>query len=94
MGPRPEATLTDLPNIGAEVARLLLAAGVGSPEDLKRIGAARAALRIREIRPDDPPSRSMVSGLEGAVRGVRWHSIPKEERDAVWREYERLATVG
>ena len=36
----------------------------------------------------------MVSGLEGAVRGVRWHSIPKEERDAVWREYERLATVG
>ena len=30
----------------------------------------------------------MLAGLAGAIRGVRWHAIPKTERDALWREYE------
>ena len=85
---RSESQLTDLPNIGREVARLLAAAGIHSPDGLKRLGAVAAAIRIQEIRPDDPPCRSMLAGLAGAIRDVRWHAIPKAERDALWREYE------
>ena len=83
------ASLADLPNIGAEVARMLVAAGIRSPAQLKRLGAAAAALRIRAIRPEDPPCRSLLAGLAGAIRGVRWHAIPAGERARLWAAYER-----
>ena len=86
-------SLSDLPNIGKNVARRLEAAGIHTPAELRRRGAVVAALRIHNIRPQDPPCRSMLSGLEGALRDVRWHSIPKPERDLLWEEYEkRLAS--
>ena len=80
--------LTDMPNIGRKVAGLLACAGIGTPEELTKLGAVAAAIRIRSIRPDDPPCRSMLAGLDGAIRGVRWHMIPKAEREALWTEYE------
>lgn len=86
--PINETDLTDLPNIGKEVARLLVAAGVRSASELRQLGAVAAAIRIGEIRSDDPPCRSMLAGLEGAIRGVRWHTIPKVEREALWKEYQ------
>jgi DNA transformation protein len=92
MKSRTGKALTDMPNIGSEVARLLERAGIGTPEELTRIGAVAAAVRIRSVRPDDPPCRSMLSGLEGAIRGVRWHLIPKAEREALWKEY--VARIG
>jgi len=86
--PGNELKLTDMPNVGEGVAGLLVAAGIRSPQQLKRLGAVAAAIRIRNIRPQDPPCRSMLAGLEGAIRGMRWHTIPKVEREAIWKEYE------
>ena len=83
------ALLTDLPNIGEEMARCLLAAGIDSPAELGRIGSVEAARRVSPHRTSGPACRSALCALEGAIRGVRWHSIPREERDALWREYER-----
>lgn len=80
--------LTDLPNIGSEAARWLIAAGILTPAELRRRGAVAAAAAIRRLRTDDPPCRSLLAGLEGAIRGVRWHAIPKAERDALWRKYQ------
>jgi DNA transformation protein len=85
----PARDLQALPNIGPEVARLLIRCGITSAEMLQRIGSVGAALRIREIRPDDPPCRSMLAGLEGAIRGVRWHGIPKDQREDLWNEYQQ-----
>lgn len=80
--------LRDLPNIGPAVAQLLACADINTPEELTRVGAVEAAARIKSIRPDDPPCRSMLAGLEGAIRGVRWYMIPKPERESLWKEYE------
>ena len=80
--------LSDLPNIGQEVARLLETAGVRTPAALRQLGAVAAAERILVSRPEDPPCRSMLAGLEGAIRGIRWHLIPKAEREALWTQYE------
>lgn len=82
--------LTSLPNIGAVVAQKLRAAGVTTPERLKALGSVEAAFRLRTLaaRPEDAPCASMLSGLEGAIRGVRWHAIPKQERDALWQRYQ------
>ncbi len=89
------AHLSDLPNIGPEVARLLTAAGIPSPRELKNLGSVKAALRIAAHRPADPPCRSMLAGLEGAIRGIRWHQIPKPQREALWKQYQaQLAPAG
>jgi len=83
-----KSDLRGLPNIGAETAGLLIAAGIRSAEELRQVGAVAAAARIGAIRPDDPPCRSRLAGLEGAIRGVRWHTIPQEEREALWLTYQ------
>ena len=88
-GRKPSERLEDLPNIGPTVARLLAAAGIRTPSELRRRGAVAAALRIRAVRPDDPPCRSMLAGLEGAIRGIRWHALPATERERLWTEYRR-----
>ena len=32
----------------------------------------------------------MLCALEGAIRGVRWHSIPQDERTRLWLRYREL----
>ena len=88
-GRKPTERLEDLPNIGLTVARLLAAAGIRTPGELHRRGAVAAALRIRAVRPDDPPCRSLLAGLEGAIHGIRWHALPAAERARLWAEYRQ-----
>lgn len=83
-------TLMGLPNIGTVVARKLEAAGIATPDDLKALGSVEALRRIRAMSEEDTPCRSMLSGLEGALRGVRWHAVPKSERDELWHRYEQF----
>ena len=82
-----DEALESLSNVGAEVARRLREAGITSPGELRRLGSVEAAARLANVRPEDAPCRSMLSGLEGAIRGVRWHAIPKEERERLWIDY-------
>ena len=86
--PSDDSDLKSLPNIGQEAAGLLQTVGICTPDDLRHAGSVAAAIRIAEIRPTDPPCRSMLCGLEGAIRGVRWHSIPEADRDRLWQEYK------
>lgn len=80
-------SLTDLPNIGEELSRWLREAGIRTPADLRRIGSVEAALRVAPFRPSESSCRSALCALEGAIRGVRWHSIPKAERDELWKTF-------
>jgi DNA transformation protein len=82
--------LSSLPNIGVVVAQRLKAAGVTTPEQLKALGSVEVAVRLRAlaVRPEEAPCASMLSGLEGAIRGVRWHAIPKSEQDTLWQRYQ------
>ena len=88
---RKPVRLVDLPNLGPDTVRRLAAAGIRTPAQLRRLGAVGAALRLRALRPDDPPCRSRLAGLAGAIRGVRWHTLPARERDRLWRDYRRRA---
>jgi DNA transformation protein len=88
----PTDPLQALPNIGAEVASRLRKAGVTTPEELRALGSVEAAVRLKAAQPNDPPCRSMLAGLEGAIRGVRWHAIPKDERDRLWKEFQARTT--
>jgi DNA transformation protein len=78
--------LEELPNIGAKAAADLRQAGIADADALRRAGSVEAALALSRAGSDVCLSR--LSALEGAVRGVRWHTIAKGERDALWREFE------
>lgn len=81
--------LTDLPNIGPVLAAKLREFGITSRDELARVGSVGAMLRIwrgsRIVR------FNMLYALEGAIRGVRWHSIPADERARLRDELERAA---
>jgi len=86
-------SLTQLPNVGPVLAAGLKAAGIATPEALKSLGSVEAIRRIRTSGAEEAPCRSTLSALEGAIRGVRWHDIPKPQRDALWRRYRDLAGI-
>jgi DNA transformation protein len=68
--------LCELQNIGPVVAQRLEEAGIETPEALKAIGSREAFLRLR-IK-DSGACLSMLCGLEGAIRGLRWHHLPDD----------------
>ena len=68
--------LSNLPNIGKVVEEQLLQVGVDSEEELKRIGAREAWLRIQEI--DESACIHRLMALEGAIRGVKKSMLPDE----------------
>lgn len=61
--------LSDLPNIGKVVEAQLMQVGIHSAEELKRIGAREAWLRIQKIDASACIHRMMA--LEGAIEGVK-----------------------
>ena len=71
--------LTDLPNVGPVLSDNLRAIGVMTPEDLQRLGAEEAWLRIR-LRVDSGACLHQLQALAGAVAGV-----PKKELSPEWR---------
>ena len=79
--------LSDLPNIGPELAKCLIKADIDSPEKLHQLGSVEAAARISPFRPSQSSCRSALCALEGAIRGIRWHTIPKEDRDKLGENY-------
>lgn len=68
--------LSSLPNIGKVVEEQLMQVGVDSAEELKRIGAREAWLRIQQI--DESACIHRLMALEGAIRGVKKSMLPDE----------------
>ncbi|HCY41506.1 MAG TPA: competence protein TfoX [Prolixibacteraceae bacterium] len=71
--------LTQLPNIGKVVSEKLIQVGITTPEELAAIGSKQAFIRIQTI--DKTACFCMLQGLEGAIQGVRWHNLPKQEKE-------------
>ncbi len=68
--------LIKLPNIGKEVGRQLNEVGITTFEQLTDMGSKQAWLRIKSI--DDSACLNRLYGLEGAIRGIRWHNLSEE----------------
>lgn len=71
----------DTVNIGKTLAQKLEQAGIESPAALREIGSREAFMKILIIDPG--ACIDMLYALEGAVRGIRWHSIPREDKDSL-----------
>lgn len=80
--------LTQLPNIGLTLAENLISAGVTSPQELRNLGAEKTFIRIQAIMAD--ACISQLYALEGAIQGVRWHSLDKSRREELRQFYSQL----
>ena len=79
--------LKQLPNIGNVLSQQLQDIGVQTPEQLFQLGAKDAWLRIKAIDPSACYNR--LCGLEGAIRGIRWHSLPIEVKEDLQLFYQQ-----
>lgn len=61
--------LSKLPNIGKTVEEQLLQVGISSVDELMRVGAKAAWLKIQEI--DESACINRLMALEGAIQGVK-----------------------
>lgn len=61
--------LAKLPNIGKTVEEQLLQVGIRSADDLKKVGAKAAWIKIQAI--DESACIHRLMALEGAIQGVK-----------------------
>ncbi len=76
--------LSDLPNIGVKLEQLLYKVGITTPKELKKVGSIHACKRLEKL---GEACLSKLYALEGAIRGVRWHHLPQEERTRLKNEF-------
>ncbi len=72
------SNLTDLPNIGSTLADKLDAIGVSNHDELTALGSVEAIIKIGAATGSG--CYNMLYALEGAIQGVRWHSLPEPVR--------------
>lgn len=70
--------LSKLPNIGKTVEEQLIKVGIHTADDLMRIGAKAAWLKIQEI--DESACIHRLLALEGAIRGVKKATLSDETK--------------
>lgn len=78
--------LSKLPNIGKTVEEQLIRVGISSVDELKKVGAKAAWLKIQEI--DDSACINRLMALEGAIEGVK-KTMLSEEMKADLNEFYR-----
>lgn len=79
--------LSNLPNIGKTVEEQLFRVGINSVDELKRIGAKKAWLKIQEI--DETACIHRLMALEGAIQGVKKTMLSDEVKADLKKFYQR-----
>ena len=79
--------LSNLPNIGKVVEEQLMQVGVDSAEELKRVGARDAWLRIQAI--DESACLHRLMALEGAIRGVKKSMLSDDVKSELKEFYQQ-----
>ena len=79
--------LSKLPNIGKAVEEQLILVGIKTTDDLKKIGAKSAWLKIQEI--DESACINRLMALEGAIQGVKKTMLSDEVKADLKDFYQR-----
>lgn len=82
----PLTSLNQLPNLGPVIIQKLFQADIQSAEQLRTVGSTKAFLAIE--RHDPSACLSMLYALEGAVEGIRWHSLDSEKKRELKRFFQ------
>ncbi len=80
--------LSDLPNISNVLESKLNQAGIYTKKDLSELGSKEAFLRMKMY--DSEACINSFYALEGAVEGIRWHSLSDEKKKELKEFFESL----
>jgi DNA transformation protein len=78
--------IKDCINIGDKLAKQLNDIGVKTLEDLTQKGSVKTLI---ELGITGPTCSNKLYALEGAILGIRWHSLDKKHRDELYNDYTR-----
>lgn len=79
--------LSNLPNIGKTVEEQLIRVGITSVDELKKIGAKVAWLRIQEI--DESACIYRLMALQGGIEGIKKTMLSDEVKTDLKEFYKR-----
>ena len=82
MGDDVPETLERMRNLGPIIAGRLRTVGIGTPEELRRLGAVEAYVRVKRTFWVET-THAHLYALHGAVTDVRWYALPEEARAAL-----------
>ncbi|MBL8599472.1 MAG: TfoX/Sxy family DNA transformation protein [Devosia sp.] len=82
------AAIEDSPNIGKVLGQRLRTVGIDTREKLEAMGDADAFRRLCARFPEDACIHTRLA-LAGAVRGIRWHDLPRDVQADVTRGLAR-----
>lgn len=80
--------ISDLRNLGPKSREMLILAGVGTVEQLRQLGAARAYVQVK--RKSRRASLNLLWALEGALTDRAWQDVAREDRLRLLLEVEAL----
>lgn len=80
--------LKKLPNIGNELAKLLIEADIKTTHELIALGAEKSFLQLN-IK-DKEACFNKLLALEGAIQGIRWHTIDKSRKEELKVFFKQL----
>ncbi len=80
-----------LRNVGPKSAAWLRQVGVRTQEDLERLGALDAYIRVK--RAGFRPSLNLLYALEGALLGCHWQDLPEDRRNQLVAEAETASAL-
>ena len=76
--------LSDLPNIGKELEKILNELGINTKDDLLALGSIKTC---KKLELSGMACYNKLYALEGAIQGIRWHQLPKDFREQLKKEY-------
>jgi len=79
--------LRDMKGLGPKTEQQLMAIGIHSPEDLKRIGAVPVFLQLQRTHAT-AVSLNFLYALVGAIENKSWQEIAKTEKSRLIQELE------
>lgn len=80
--------LCKLPNIGSKLEAQLNEIGIETAEQLKKVGSKQAWLDIKAI--DSSACINRLCAIEGAIQGIRWHSLSGEVKKELKEFYNAV----
>jgi DNA transformation protein len=84
--PRSPTRLRDLRNLGPASERMLVAAGIATPEELDRLGSLEAYRRA--MAAGGHRSLNFLWSLEAALLDLDWRDLPEDRKASLRRQVE------
>ena len=89
--PDPAVALAAVANLGPRSAEALVAAGISSVDELKRLGSVAAYAKVKQAEPR--VTLNLLWALEGAITGLPWQVVAKEHRTSLLLALETLEAL-